>query len=415
MKKIIQSNKIDNQRKAKFHNLVFNRRLDIMTDDRKPFSIPSTIKEIQPYSGSPNGLRQFIQHVDDVLNLHRLDYEGDTEEVKRLKQTVIIRTIRAKIIGKANDAIELYNANDSWDDIKRNLISLYSDKRSETCLIRDLHFITQKNDDIETYFAKISEILNSLNTWASLNTPTNLHADVITAKRSWYHSMCLAVYLAGLKEPLGSMVRSMQPEDLPTARIYCIKEQNIGHLRNKASELTNRITNYKPNLPPRAPIYPNYNRFPIRQNFNSYQSPQNGQQPQYYNHRPFTQQNSNQFGNSRGFPPKPKPEPMDTSSIPQSPRHPPFQQKNFNPNPYRFNTYGPPRFQSKELFNMDYNYYHSPEEYPEYDQHTDYCNSQEITGNNPEQEEILDSRNIPSIEIQDEDFHQDASAILTDT
>jgi hypothetical protein len=110
---------------------------------------------------------------------------------------------------------------------------------------------------------------------------------------------------------------------------------------------------------------------------------------------------------------------MDTSSLTGVPQGPPFQQRQFNSNQfnrYNFNTHGPPKFQSRELFNLNSNnyYYYEPEDYS-YEQYEDYHNPPKDPEYYPEEEAILDSQDIPNIEIQDEDFCQEASAIPTDT
>lgn len=50
----------------------------------------------------------------------------------------MLRTIRNKIVGPANEALNMYGTPSIWENIKQNLITHYSDKRSETLLIRDI-------------------------------------------------------------------------------------------------------------------------------------------------------------------------------------------------------------------------------------------------------------------------------------
>lgn len=158
----------------------------------------------------------------------------------------------------------------------------------------------------------------------------------------------------------------------------------------------------------------------------------NNNRPQYFNHRPFTQQNIQQFGNPRGLPPKPpqynRPEPMDTTSNngynQASYQKPPIQRAfNQTNQPYRFNSYGPPKIQSKELYNISFNPYNNESDHyyqDEYYETQEWDNSyeQQESGMNEYFEENAQDQqqSIPIIEIQDEDFCLPASKDqLTDT
>lgn len=371
--------------------------------------IPDAIKDIPPYSGSRTELSKFITQVEDILKILKPTFTDPSYQV------ILLRAIRNKIIGEANKALEMYNTTNEWESIKSSLISHFADKRDENSLIRDLHAITQRNDSVEIYFTRILEICNTLKTWANLNTPNEA-----IQKAKWYDSMCLSVFTANLKDSLGIMVRAMQPPDLPTARLYCLKEQNIVYMKNKS---------YAPPIPPKNQ-YPQYNRnqFPQYrpQNFN--QQNYNDNKPLYFNHRPFTQK-PQQLGNPRGLPLKPiqynKTEPMDTTSNIDKYKQPTFQRPfNSTNQPYRCNTNGPSRVQVKELYNISTNPYHyeSDNYYPnEYFQYQEFDNSHEeqTSGMKEYYEEYLQGtqeEEIPTIQIQDEDFCQPASENLhTDT
>jgi hypothetical protein len=233
--------------------------------------------------------------------------------------------------------------------------------------------------------------------------------------------MGLAVFVSNLRDPLGSMVRAMRPADLPTARSYCLKEQNTVYMRNKVFGAGQTIQNYtKPPIPPRVQMHkPSYDinhPRPIHNNqfYNqnsSFYPPRNNNQ--YFNHRPFT--NHNQITNYRGVPPKPdlrKFEPMDTNSNNNRYKQITYtQQKPPNTNNlprYNFNTNGPPRFQSKELYNICTNPYdhESDHYYEQYEENVYDGNYEEMYD---QQVENTTEENSPIIEIEDEDFHQNPS------
>lgn len=385
-------------------------KIAMMEKTLKTLRIPDAIKDIPPFNGNKTDLSNFIGQVDDVLTILKPAFE------QQAQAKVLLRAIRNKIVGNANDVLIMYNTKVDWPSIKQNLINHFADKRDETSLIRDLHNIAQRGDTVEVFFAKILEVINALKNWVELNTLNN--PEEVIKKCQWYDEMGLAAFISNLRDPLGSMVRAMRPTDLPTARLYCLKEQNITYVRNRTFGHSNpTILNTRPTLPPKPIVSYNqkllYPRQPV-QNFNPLRN-----QNQYFNHRPFTQNNPNLIVKQGNLPPKPlpKPEPMDTSSNmdrykqPTYNRPQQFQQRQYNPvnQPYRFNSYGPQRVQTRELFNIATNPYQSEfdNEMNQYDQEYDQYfeeNYQEID-NNHEQYQIDDvEENNPIVEIEDSDF-----------
>lgn len=57
--------------------------------------------------------------------------------------------------------------------------------------------------------------------------------------------MCLNVFLTGLRETIGSIIRAMRPESLPVALSYCLREQNVFYSRSQFQS-NNKQTNYSP-------------------------------------------------------------------------------------------------------------------------------------------------------------------------
>lgn len=397
--------------------------------------VPDAVKDLPRYEGNKRSLYDFIDNVEEIL--------GVMQEINGTGYAkIILRAIRNKIIGEANDVLNMYGTPLNWDDIKRNLIIHYSDKRNETSLIRDLHLCSQMNDSVEKFYSKIIDIYSTIINHIKIH---ETDPNVIKSKQNVYEQMCLNQYLSGLREPLGSIIRSMRPTSLSEAFNYCLQEQNISYIKNsyiradirkslphRPSNLNNNInlipkfpsnqyvnTNYSnnPNYP--APLYINPHRPP--QNLNSYKPIQNfNRSPQNFNSFRHPQnltspQNSFQL-NQSNFRPKtalPKPEPMDTSS--NSKYKIPTQ---FNP--YNNRTFPPavakPRFISEELFNLDGNQQLTNENVLD-----PYHNQQMIDENSldlHDNQQMIDENGLDTYirnEIDDQNFQLPASNTRSDT
>ena len=173
---------------------------------------------------------------------------------------------------------------------------------------------------------------------------TEFNSNVITAKKKFYQEIGLKVFLAGLREPLGPIVRAQSPETLKEALRLCAEETNYSYVRNPFKTHTPPIPPPKPLFHPTPFRFPQHNpmpRPPIKAFQNNFH-PQQRQSFQYPgpsfhkpipNSNPFrnqsypfrSQQNQNphnpfrqSFTPQNAFAPKnihlPKPVPMDVDS-----------------------------------------------------------------------------------------------------
>lgn len=179
--------------------------------------IPDPIKDLPNFDGNPRLLFEFIQNVEEILSLIQ-SINGS------LQARIMLRAIRNKIIGPANEILNMYGTPLEWTAIRSNLVLHYSDKRNETSLIRDLHNQRQNQDTVEQFYSKIIEIFATISNHVQVYEK---EPNVIKAKSDLYSEMCLNAFLIGLREPLGSTIRAMKPNTLPEAFSYCLKEQNI--------------------------------------------------------------------------------------------------------------------------------------------------------------------------------------------
>lgn len=179
--------------------------------------IPDVIKDLQTFDGNPKFLPDFLKNVEEILLFIR-NTDGTPYG------QVLLRAIRNKIIGPANESLNSHLIPLNWDEIKKTLTNLYTDKRDESTLIRELHNIKQYNQTTEQFYNTILDIQSALLSNIRIRESNQT---VQNSKKKLYQDMALNVFLTGLREPLGAIIRAMRPEDLCTALNYCQKEQNI--------------------------------------------------------------------------------------------------------------------------------------------------------------------------------------------
>lgn len=242
--------------------------------------IPDVIKDLQTFDGNPKFLPDFLRNVEEILLFIR-NTDGTPYG------QVLLRAIRNKIIGPANESLNSHLIPLNWDEIKKTLTNLYTDKRDESTLIRELHSIRQYNQTTEQFYNTILDIQSALLSNIRIRESNQ---SVQNSKKRLYQDMALNVFLTGLREPLGAIIRAMRPEDLCTALNYCQKEQNITF--NKSYRFN---SNPYPN-PHYTQNQPSFSQNP----FNNYN--QNHQYPQIGNSNSgMTRQNTSVT--KRNFPP----------------------------------------------------------------------------------------------------------------
>lgn len=257
---------------------------------------PNILRDLPHYDGNPIKLHQFIRSIDNLMPI--------IEEARGTPiYNVWIQCIRGKITGDADTILELYGTELSWTEIKSNLIAHYNDKRDEVSLTRDLFKLSQTGT-VEEFYGKVSHIISLLINQLCLSEFNN---EVVNSKKKFYQEIGLKVFLAGLKEPLGPIVRAQSPGTLKEALRLCAEENNYHYVRNPFK------THIPPIPPPKPQSYPaqsNHNaipRPPIRVFPNNFQKPKPF--ARYPNPNPFRPPwNANPFKNqSNPFKPQPNP------------------------------------------------------------------------------------------------------------
>lgn len=324
--------------------------------------VPDVIKDMPKFDGNPRLLFEFINNVEEILTMIP---QADGTSTAR----VILRAIRNKVVGPANEILNTYGTPLAWQAIKENLVTHYADKRNETSLIRDLHNIRQNHKTVEKFYSEVIEIQSAMATHVRIH---ETEATVIAAKKTLYSEMCLNTFLTGLREPLGSTIRAMKPSSLSEAFVFCTKEQNISYLKFDANNTRQTANRYETNRNQNHNFFSQQRSFNIFNNnqqfvhshppqqMNKVHNPLNNQRgPVQYpqqQQRPFNTFNppkhngSTQFSNRQRLP---RPEPMETSTGYTHLRSQPQNQAQHNRAPSNFfRQTGPPRFTSEELHSI---------------------------------------------------------------
>lgn len=340
---------------AAANNLNRGQQLTPAESVLKSLQTPQILRDLPSFDGNPVKLHSFIRAIDNLIPI--------IDSVRGTNMHIIwIQAIRSKIVGDADNVLELYGTNLSWDEIKSNLITHYSDRRDEISLTRDLFGVCQTGS-VEDFYGKISHIVSLLVNLLNINEN---NPQVKSAKNLFYQQMGLKVFLSGLKDPLGPIIRAQAPRNMKEALRLCLEEKNyhFGKYTPKPQPppIPSKLQHYTPNPKPfhQFPPIQNRNPFPI-QNRNPFQQ----KFPSFQQYQPRPQQ----FNQFKPFPYKPTPNPFNVPrnqnpfQRPQ-PSYNPFVNNNANVQPKPTPMEVDPSMRSRNMNYMNRPNFHMEEDYP---------------------------------------------------
>lgn len=377
--------KIEENRKTETSS---NPRIEILRNIQRSIRNMAPVLDIKnlsvipTFDGNPNKLHRFISVADSILN-----HYFDAANAANFQNILLLNGIINKIEGRAEEVIAIHGAK-SWNEIKQVLISNFGDQRDENCLNQDLVNLKQRSNESPYQFhEKVIHLLNTICNYIDLNCEVNEQA----SKRTFFTNQALRTFLAGLKEPLGPIIRAMRPKNLTEALQFIQDEDNIKYLQKPTPNFTqsNFVAN-KFNTNSHKPVRQFSNQFSSQtyrnpnQQFSTQPIPPQFPRgpinlPRYQN--PPTQKyptNSQVFGKPQNVW-KPNPNAVQSKAVPMSisTRNTTPQFKNQNYNHFR-NQRPDPNIVVEELFNTEcHNYdsnYYEAEEQNQYDQAEGYNN-----------------------------------------
>lgn len=169
----------------------------------------SEIKEylemVPVFRGEPELLSLFVKESEKIIT-----YFYDTTNENNPRNDFLTSRIRAKIQGDAALFIANCNITD-WKTLRSTLITAYSDKRDDATLTIEMVKLDQGTDTPFEFFKKVHKILNAQISYANLNYGLN------AGLNNHFHKVALKTLLNGLKDPLGSLMRTKDPQNLESA------------------------------------------------------------------------------------------------------------------------------------------------------------------------------------------------------
>lgn len=226
-----------------------------MAEEHVVFDI-KYIQLIPEFDGNNKILQRFTQNCDEIVNIF-VDKKNQFNPVNKL----ILNSIKSKLRGRAAEVVELYGCV-KWSDLKNLLNEHFGDQRSESALVRDLCTLVQGNQNTMEYFENVfthlSLLCNYVDTFSS-------HA---VYEKEKYKNLALDIFMNGLREPIGSIVRSSCPKTLIEAQKIIIREEKSNQFRQTQYQQTKNIMKTqmrpnsfnKPRFEQNQRFIPNYNQ-----------------------------------------------------------------------------------------------------------------------------------------------------------
>lgn len=239
---------------------------------------------IPDFDGNENELQFFLESIDSIVN-----HFYDITNADNYQNVIIFRTIISKLKGNAREVINISGCT-TINQIKQELIRNFSDPRDETCLSLDLNNLRQgHNESPYQFYDKVRKVLHTISNYLALHeNDRNTRA----FKQNMYNNQALQVFLAGLRNPYGIMVRTKEPQTMLDAINFIKKEDNIRYLQNNSnfqpnSKNFNNQTRPKFNQVQNNSHIPNHSRnFNRNNNVNFNQRIPQPQQSSFQNNNP---------------------------------------------------------------------------------------------------------------------------------
>lgn len=169
---------------------------------------------IPEYKGDQSTLSDFIAACDFVF-----------QQIDDNLEQGFLFVVKNKLADKAKQFISSRNIND-WDNVKQLLIGHFGDCRDSESLLRDLTACVQKPKETPRIFIqRIEDLLTKLRNVISLDVNfDNATKEILNTS---HEKIALKTLLAGLSDPIGSIIRSQRPSSIDEAIQFLLEEENI--------------------------------------------------------------------------------------------------------------------------------------------------------------------------------------------
>ena len=186
--------------------------------------VPDVVKCLREFSGNPAEFNSWKKSVDRVLSVYQ-------DKIGTAKYFGILHTIRNKIVGSADAALESYNIPLNWTAICKCLTLHYADKRDLSTLEYQMKNLIQNNNQTVEDFHRtvckhLSLILNKIGCMELGRESERLMTKL-------YRDKALDTFIRGLRGDLSRLLGMKEPSDLPSALHLCLKLENQSYRSNQ--------------------------------------------------------------------------------------------------------------------------------------------------------------------------------------
>lgn len=314
-----------------------------------PFLKQEYLNMIPEFNGQTELLPRFLEISEKLVKKFY-----NTVDVTDFQNEYLMSSILAKVKGEAAVNISSCVIN-NWNDLKVALLNAYADKRDIYTLTIEMVEYKQENESPFDFYTRIQQILNLQTSYIATHSEGNESVLLV----NYHRQLALRVLLRGLKDPLGSLMRTKNPGDLNSA---------LNMLTNDFQLETSHVKITKPKFSNHKPVQNIQNKTGLQNRFirPNYQPqlqltnfPQNSQftQRKFYpnqNAGPSTAQNVFR-PNQSNILPKPVPMSVSTTNTFKPGQNSHIQNRPYRPNNNYFknNTNIRPNYVVEELFNID--------------------------------------------------------------
>lgn len=192
------------------------------------------LKCVPQFNGDSNELHRFLRISDQIIETYY-----DRVNQNNFRNVYLLNSLLNKLEGNAKVVVNI-NKVDNWDELRNVLIRNFSDRRDEACLNRDLSNLKQKfNETANQFYDRCLHLLTIICSYVKIH---EVNQNDIDLKRELYNKLTLKTFLAGLRDPLGTTVRTMKPVDLAEAISFVNEEENIKYMQQQGSQNYSKIT-----------------------------------------------------------------------------------------------------------------------------------------------------------------------------
>lgn len=216
-----------------------------------PDHVPDVVKCLREFAGKPGEFNSWRKSVDRILQMY-----GQNRTTP--KYFAILHTIRHKIIGEADAALESYRTPLNWEKIKKCLMMHYSDKRDVGTLEYQMTTLTQRGSTVQEFYQQVYQHLSLI---LDKIDCLDLAEDALTAMTATYRDKALDTFVRGLNGNLPSLLSVREPTSLPQALQICLKLSNLNYRTAHANSMERTQPNirsaaHQRSLPMKRSFYP---------------------------------------------------------------------------------------------------------------------------------------------------------------